>query len=193
MEGLKMINVYEVSLLDLLPVNLKQDPDIIAAAKALDKQYLLTVNEVNKVILMPNIDNITDQNLLDLLAWENHVDFYDATLPVETKRELIKKSPMLHRIKGTPAAVEELITTLFDEGRVEEWFEYGGAPYTFRVITNNPAVTNERAQEFILALNSVKNLRSRLETVIIEQKESMNLYFAGIVHSVDKVTIKQVI
>lgn len=188
-----MINVYEVSLLDLIPSNLKEDPDLVAAAKSLDQQYLITVNQVNKVILLPNVDKINDHALLDILAWQTHLDFYDSTLPIETKRELIKKAPSFHRKKGTPAAVEELITTLFDEGKVEEWFEYDGEPYTFRVVTNNSSVTNERAQDFIKALNSVKRLSTRLEKVVISQKESMNQYFAGVVHSGENMLIKQVI
>lgn len=96
-------------------------------------------------------------------------------------------------MKGTPSAVEELISTLFDEGRVEEWFEYGGEPYTFRVVTNNSSVTQDRAMEFIKALNSVKNARSWLDRVIITQMEDMQLYFAGIVHTGDNLTIRQVV
>ncbi|WP_262382936.1 phage tail protein I [Bacillus infantis] len=188
-----MINIYKSSMLDLVPSNLKQDPDLIAAAKSIDKQFQQTVNDVRKVIILPHIDQIEDHQLLDLLAWETHLDFYETSLPLETKRELIKKAPVLHRKKGTPAAVEELVATLFDEGRVEEWFDYDGEPYRFQVITNNRSVTNERALEFIRALNSVKNLRSTLERVVIEQKEDMNLYFGGFVHSGDHIYIEQVI
>lgn len=188
-----MIDIHEVSMLDLLPSSLKKDPDIIAAAKTLDKQFLVTVNDVQKCIILPNIDNITDHNLLDLLAWETHLDFYDTSLSLETKRELIKKAPSFHRKKGTPAAVEELVATLFDEGKVEEWFEYGGEPYRFQVVTNNRSVTAERAEEFLKALNSVKRLSAHLERVIIQQKEEMNLYFAGVVHEGTFETIRQVI
>ncbi|MEH7122121.1 phage tail protein I [Bacillus sp. JJ1773] len=188
-----MINIHEISVLDLLPPNLKQDPDLMAAAKSLDTPFAVTVNDVQKCIILPNIDNITDHALLDLLAWETHLDFYDTSLPIEIKRELIKKAPSFHRKKGTPAAVEELVATLFDEGRVEEWFEYGGLPYRFQVVTNNRSVTAERAEEFIKALNSVKRLSAHLERVIIQQKEEMNLYFAGVVHEGDFETIRQVI
>lgn len=187
-----MIDIYEVSLLDLLPSNLKNDPDVIAASKTMDEQFFITVNEVKECIVLPRVDE-QPHEVLDLLAWEAHLDYYDTSLPLEIKRELIKKSPALHRMKGTPAAVEELVTTLFDEGKVVEWFEYGDTPYRFRVETNNTSVTNERAQEFIKALESVKNIRSTLDRVIINQKENMDLYFAGVVHTGDKVTVRQVI
>jgi hypothetical protein len=63
----------------------------------------------------------------------------------------------------------------------------------FRVVTNNPKVTNELAAEFIRALDSVKNKRSWFDSVILMQKENMNLYFAGIVHTGDYITVKQVV
>lgn len=188
-----MIDIFNVSVLDLLPLSLKQDPDIVAASKSLDKQMVITAKDVEKCIILPNIDSINDHFLLDLLAWETHLDFYDTSLSIETKRELIKKAPSFHRKKGTAAAVEELVATLFDEGEVEEWFEYGSVPFRFQVVTNNQSVTGEKAAEFLLALNSVKRLSAHLERVIIQQKEEMNLYFAGVVHEGTFETIRQVV
>jgi len=83
-----MIDIYNISVLDLMPPNLKEDPDLVAAAKSLDKEFSITVNQVNKCILLPNVDDITDEKLLDLLAWQTHLDYYDTSLPIETKREL---------------------------------------------------------------------------------------------------------
>lgn len=183
--------MYEVPLLDLLPNSLKHDPDIIAASRAIDTGFLLLADEVNNLILLPRVNELSE-DLLDHLAYYLHVDFYDRSLEIETKRKLVNDSVYLHQIKGTPKAVEHLIETLFNEGQVQEWFEYGGDPYTFRVITSNPAVSNERASEFIRALDSVKNMRSHLESVILEQTENVNLYFGGNVHVGSYETYRQV-
>lgn len=185
-----MLDIYEISMLNILPPNLKQDPDIIAASKVIDKELLLVTIETDQCLFLPRLDSL-DGAILDLLAWQMHVDFYDSTLPVETKRSLIKNSDRWHSYKGTPAAVEELITTLFDEGVVEEWFEYSGVPGYFRVKTNNSAVTNEKAAEFIKALDSVKRKSAWLEKVVITQSEELPLYFAGITHVKDYVLIKE--
>jgi len=187
-----MIDIYNVKLLDIIPPNLKHDPDIIAASKAIDNEFSMVVTKAKECIILPRIDEL-DSDIIDILAWEMHIDFYDPTLPLDTRRQLVKNSLRWHQMKGTPSAVEELISTLFDEGRVEEWFEYGGEPYTFRVVTNNSSVTQDRAMEFIKALNSVKNARSWLDRVIITQMEDMQLYFAGIVHTGDNLTIRQVV
>ncbi|RTQ95599.1 phage tail protein I [Lysinibacillus telephonicus] len=173
--------IYEVQLMDLLPESLKNDPDIIAASKAVDLGFSVVVNAVDKSLILPRIDQL-ESDVLDHVAYFFHVDFYDRSLDIETKRKLIKESVYIHQIKGTPAAVEILIETLFDEGTVEEWFDYGGNPYRFRVVTSNQSVTQERAEEFLRALNTVKNTRSHLDSVIILQTEQMDFKLAGIVH-----------
>ncbi len=186
-----MIDIHNIKLIDIIPPNLKQDPDIIAASKAIDNEFSMVVTEAKECIILSRIDEL-GSDLIDILAWEMHVDFYDSTLPLDTRRQLVKNSLRWHQMKGTPAAVEELISTLFDEGKVEEWFEYGGNPYTFRVVTNNSSVTQDRAIEFIKALNSVKNERSWLDKVVITQNEDLKLNFAGIVHAGEKFEIRQV-
>mgnify|MGYP000256506461 CR=1 FL=1 len=184
-----MNNIYEIELIDILPDNIKNDLDIIAAAEAIDSDFFLVVNDVGKCILLPNIYNITDHDLLDLLAWDRHVDYYDSFLPVEQKQGIIDNSFRQHMKKGTPAAVEDLIITMFGDGEVEEWFDYGGDPYHFKVKTNNESANNEKAEEFVKAVYSVKNLRSYFDGVEITQTDTMNLYFAGIVHTGDFITI----
>lgn len=183
--------IHDVKLIDLLPDNLKRDPDMIAASQAVDLGFLELTDEMNNVIILPRVDEVSEE-LLDHLAYFFHVDFYDLTMDVETKRKLVKDSVYLHQIKGTPAAVERLIQTLFGDGEVSEWFEYGDTPYRFRVITGNESVTTERAEEFIRALDSVKNARSTLDRVIILQSEKMNLYWGGFVHVGSREEYRQV-
>jgi phage tail P2-like protein len=192
MEVLRMSkSIYDVSLLDLLPVNLRKDPDIIAASKSIDLGFSMVVDEVKNVTILPSIDTL-GHDVLDHVAYFFHVDFYERSLSLETKRKLIKDSVYIHQIKGTPKAVEILIETLFDEGIVEEWFDYGDTPYRFRVVTSNQSVTQERAEEFIRALNTVKNRRSTLDRVIILQSEKMDLYWGGFLHVGSKEEYRQV-
>lgn len=184
-----MIDLDSVSMLDILPPNLRGDPAIAAAAQALDSE-LKEINEgIRKLSIYDRADEWTEEET-DELAWQFHVDFYDTSLPLKQRRELVKNSIAWHRRKGTPSAVEELISTLFGEGKVEEWFEYGGKPYHFKVLTDNPAVTNERAKEFIQAVQSVKRLTARLDEVIISDNEQLPVYFGGAVLVYDRITIK---
>ncbi|MGP7817781.1 phage tail protein I [Niallia sp. 01092] len=184
-----MNDLMNMSLLKILPPNLIQSKEDQAMAKAITEilKYVF-----NKTEILDPLNEIPEK-LLDLRAFEEHVDFYDTSLPVETKRELIKKALFFHRSKGTKGAVEDLITTIFGDGQVVEWFEYGGQPFTFKVVTNNPSVTTERALQFTRVVDSVKRKTARLEKVEIIATENLPLNFAGAVHIGEKLTIKQVI
>lgn len=187
-----MDNIYKISLVDILPPNLREDQDIIAAAKAIDGDFYLIVDSVEKCILLPNIYDITDHDLLDLLAWDRHVDYYDTSLSIEQKQEIIDISLKQHMKKGTPAAVEDLVAAIFGSGEVVEWFQYGGTPYHFKVNTSNDSATNEKAEEFIAAVNSVKNLRSHLEKVTLTITDTMHLYYGNVIHIGDYIRLRQV-
>lgn len=172
-----MIKIDQISIYDLLPPNAQADPTVSAAARALDGHVHQLTQEVKDLSFYQRLleGRITHAEA-DERAWQDHLDYYDTSLPLEQKRQLLLGAKETHRIKGTPAAIEDLIAILFGEGKVEEWFEYGGDPGKFQVTTNNPAVTQERAQEFYRAVNSVKRLSAHLERVILSQTEEIRLY-----------------
>ncbi len=174
-------DIYNVALIELLPPNLRSNVDIIAASQAIDNEFKSLALHIKNCYIYGDIDNV-NETILDLLAWEFHTDFYDTSLPEETKREIIKNSLLWHRTKGTPSTIEELITTIFGDGKVQEWFEYGGQPYHFKVITNNSSATTDQVKEFTRAVESVKNLRSKLEVVEVTATDEMNIYFGNAVH-----------
>ncbi|MER2169044.1 MAG: phage tail protein I [Psychrobacillus psychrodurans] len=187
-----MNSIEEISLLTILPNSLKNDPDIIAAAKSLDNSTSRSLSEAQKLDFFVN-PNLKDDKLLDIVAADLHVDFYDESYPIEVKQKLINDSMIIHMEKGTGKAVENLMNAVFGDGVVEEWFEYGGQPFHFRVVTSNRSVTNERAQEFIRALNSVKRKTAILESITMLQAEQMSLYIGAFVHVGDKYIFKQVV
>jgi phage tail P2-like protein len=187
-----MTDIYNVDLLDILPESLKQDPQVQAMCAAITPQLQAVSNAIIECVLLPRIDELP-REVLDLLAWHLHVDFYNASYPVETKRQLVKNSLAWHKRKGTPSAVEELITAVFGDGEVEEWFEYGGQPYHFKVLTTNTSATTTDVQRFTRAVESVKNARSVLEAVEITATDELNLYFGNAVHIADYQEIRQVV
>ncbi|MNO15529.1 Phage tail protein [compost metagenome] len=172
-----MIDIQTIKLLDILPANLRNDPALQAAALAIQNELQVTIEATYKLSIWDRLDRLSS-NEVDELAWQLHVDFYNVELPIEQRRGLVKNAIRFHRRKGTPAAVEELVATIFGSGKVEEWFEYGGEPGYFKVTTEDPTATNERAQEFLAAINSVKNVRSWLESIEITKNDDMHLYFS---------------
>ena len=180
----------EVNLIDLIPPNLKKDPDIIAASEAVDQEYKKVIDQIDNCLTIVGIDNAKEEVVDHIAIGANHY-FYDQNLPLEIKRKLAKKAYIFHFTKGTPYAVEQLITDVFDEATVEEWFEYGGDPYYFRLQIIDRITDGKKLEQLIKAINSVKNKRSKLEVININRKNKANLFVGTFVHSNKNITIKQ--
>ncbi len=166
-----------VTLLELLPENLRSDPDIIAASAAADKEFQEIAQKVGLVMVMTDIDSAPGI-ILDHLAIQMRIDFYDTAFPIETKRRLVKSGYLKKYTKGTPYAVQQIIQDVFGNGEIIEWFEYEGEPYSFMVKTDALAYSEERIEQIVKLINTVKNLRSWLEKIFIEKTKEMELNIA---------------
>lgn len=178
MGALRMTEIKTVSVYDLLPPNLQAEPEVANAAKSIDAESHSLADAITKLTYFNRLDSLTSEET-DELAWQWHVDFYGPTLPLSQRRQLVKNSYRWHRKKGVPVAVEELLSTIFDDARVEEWWEYEGDPYHFRVKTTNPNATASQAQEFIRAVDAVKNVRSWFDGVLIDLYDEGEIYFGA--------------
>lgn len=131
-----MIKFNEGGLLDYFPQ--KETPEIIALSYALQNAIKLVIQRADESRVYCAIEQLPER-VLDVLAVEMRSLYYDENLSVEQKREIIKNTMQWYAKAGTPAAVEDLIQTIFGVGNVVEWFDYDEAPYTrgtFDIITS---------------------------------------------------------
>jgi phage tail P2-like protein len=137
-----MTNLKSLKLLDILPSSIVSDPQVLSMAKALDPELQSVSHDIREALIVSRIDELPEE-VLNLLAWQWHVDFYEPEkLPVEIKRSLIKNSIIWHRKKGTLWAVKQILRDLGLEPKIREWFDIGSAPYTFgidAIYKGNPA------------------------------------------------------
>ena len=172
-------DLQSVSLLDILPPNLLADKQIYAAARALDDELQKITAATRNALLLPRLDELSE-DVIDLLAWQWHVDFYEPSMSIETKRQLVRESIAWHRIKGTKAAVEKMAQTVFKGGVVTEWFEYGGEPYHFRIdVLNAPNMTEESRERLLAVVNASKNTRSWLDELRFRREAQNDMYYAS--------------
>lgn len=177
------------SIIDLLPDSLKIDPFIVALAEAFEIELKEAYQEAETVSNFNDVDNLPEP-ILDYLAYQKHVDFYENTLPIEQKRGLIKNATAWHRKNGTPWAVEQVVSIIFKNAKVAEWFEYGGNPYFFRVETEETLKSSSDFNRLVKMIDSTKNKRSVLQEINIKRNLNMNLFFGGIVSTRNKIHIK---
>ena len=162
-----MISYYDGQLTDILPENITKKPEIRALSYALQQGCRLLYSYSRQLCVYSGSDSQPEE-ITDLLATELRTQYYNKSLDLNTKRQLVKNTLIWYEKAGTPEAVEELVATVFGEGKVEEWFEYGGKPYWFRIQTD-ALLTEDTAAYFSDMIRKVKNARSHMESIKIHR------------------------
>lgn len=154
------------NLVVTLPPALRTDPSVVALAEALSELLAARPAEIERLRIYPAIDTL-EEPLLDILARDFKVDWWDPEYSLEEKRRTLKDSWRVHRLLGTRAAVETAISAIYPHTQVLEWFEYGGEPYHFRLDINitNDSIDSEKQRRVLERMNFYKSLRSHNDGV----------------------------
>lgn len=176
-----MIKLEDLSLNDLLNANITNNEDIKYLAEALSLELQNITKDIDRLLILVDIDNQNEETI-DLLAWQFHVDFYEPLgMDLEKKKKLVKNSLKTHRQKGTKAAIFNMISILYTEKcKISEWFEFDGDPYTFRINIENESVSAEDMKNIMKIVDEYKSCRSHLEKIVFNKFTDLSL-FAGFV------------
>lgn len=169
-----MISYYDGQLADIIPGNISKKPEVKALSYALQQACRLLYRYSRRLYIYSNLDE-QPEDIIDLLASELRTQYYRNTLDIDTKRRLVKNTLIWYMSAGTPQAVEELVEAVFGEGEVKEWFEYGGEPYWFKIITN-AMLTEDMDTFFSVMIRRVKNTRSHIEVIEIHRTAELTIY-----------------
>lgn len=159
----------DISFAELLPASIAADETIQAAAQTLDAELKAIHGEIDNILIWSRIDEL-DEPLLSYLAWQLHVEYWRPEMILLEKREMLRQAFMLHMTKGTPGAVENALAAAVKSiglARVQEWFEYGGSPYYFKVAVDiiGELVGDGLQDELLRIIAFYKNCRSQLEAI----------------------------
>ena len=162
----KAHGITKENLLASLPAVLANDDNMAALASAVAEVLAARVGEIERVSIYSQIDRLPNE-LLDILANDFKVDWWDANYTLEEKRRTLKDSWNVHRRLGTKAAVVLAISAIYPDTQVSEWWEYGGKPYHFKLLIDATYenVDPVRHQRVIDRVDFYKNLRSVLDEV----------------------------
>ena len=154
------------NLLRTLPETLKKDESMFAVALAVANALSARPSEIEQLMIYARIDELPEA-LLDVLAYDFKVDWWDADYTLEEKRQTLKDSWNVHRTLGTKAAVERAISAIYKDTQVSEWFEYGGLPYHFKLLVESTYehVDSVKHRRVLGRVDYYKNLRSKLDCV----------------------------
>lgn len=194
MEGWKMIDLRDVEPRQIMPQVFRSDVHVQAVSYALRETVRMLLSKVDRTAVYAGIDILPEQ-IVDLLAEEFRAQYYDKSLPAGEKRKAVKKALLWHCRAGTVSAVRELTDLVWrsDSAQVQEWFEYGAAPYLFRVmLETNMSIEEDKIDAFLAALWKVKNTRSHLEAVAFRRKINHTLYIGAAARSSGHIIITDV-
>ena len=169
------MRLNDIESLKLLPAWMREDTGVQGLAAGCDAVTKALYARIKLLSRWDQIDNLSDAEL-DEMAWELNIPWYSSTAPIDVKRAIVRNSDKVYAKLGTRYAVEQIITDYFGSGEVREWFEYGGQPHHFKVMSANPELVNNNLELFLELLSVVKRRSSVLDAVLIALTGEMNLY-----------------
>lgn len=168
-------DLLKLSLFDLLPDSIAGIQEVQDTAKAIDPEMLSVSQSIREALILSRIDELPEP-VLDLLAWQYHVDNYEPlSLPIEQKRAQVRDAILIHRKKGTPWALKQELKNI---GFPVEIDEDTGQPYIFdvRVLLNGQADTTAVYEAAVKAAKRAKNVRSKIGTIGMTAKTEGTIY-----------------
>lgn len=182
------MKLNDVDILELLPGWMQEDASIKALAVGTNEEAKRVYDLTGILTRWDKIGSL-GEDYLDSLAKELNIPWYRTDASIETKRRIILNSDLVHKILGTKKAVEMVVNDYFDEGEVREWFEYGGDPYHFRVVSENSENVEENAAMFLQLLNTVKRKSAWLDALAVLISCVAQVYAGAAYHDIEKITI----
>lgn len=178
-----MIKLKDAKLLDGLPRVLSDTLEAKALSYAVDKFLRAEVwPRIERLKIYSGID-AADDEILDVLAAELAVPSYSQNYDIDVKRELVKGAISYWISAGSAQTVEDICSAIFGDAKVLEWFDFGGDPGTYKVLTSNPGVTGADVKKYEAVAESVKRLSQKLISVTVALQAAGDVTFAGIFRS----------
>ena len=160
-----MSKLCKSSLMQIYPSVLDKDKQFNAlgqtVAEALGAAFLNT----KQTKIYTRISEL-DEGVLDILAKDFNISWYDYDYRLETKRRVVAAAFSVHRHLGTVGAMRTAISAIWPNSSLEEWFEYGGNPYYFRAVVEASESDTEviNADTLMKTIELYKNERSWMES-----------------------------
>jgi phage tail P2-like protein len=175
-----MSKLIESSIYDLLPPNL-QDAESKALSAAFNAEFRPLVQYIQqKTQIYSNVSQL-DESVCDMLALIFDIHAYEQTFDIETKRDLVQGAIIASLYKGTALAVQRVISAVHGGAKLDEWFDYGGDPFMFKIIvdTNRKGISINDYDKLMDNIDAYKSARSVLEGITVNLKAQGQMAFGS--------------
>ncbi len=169
-----MVGLWDVQLTDMFP---EQSTETVCLSYAVYMAMQDIKKYTERLFLSGNIENLPEE-ILDYLAIEKNLPYYDSDFPIEKKRELLSNGYKWNMMAGTVGGIESLIQILFGTGKIQEWFDFSDGeriPGQFDININSENVTEESYEKFSRILRNAKNVSRHLRQVRVNYDSKYGL------------------
>ena len=119
----------DAQITDGLPRVLAEQPWVRALSLAMLELHQKTMGYIAGSQIYTAIDTVAEE-VLDALAVNWKIDWYDTGYDIEQKRRIVKTALNIRRTMGTAGAARTQADAIYPGTKLEEWFEYGGKVQT---------------------------------------------------------------
>ena len=118
-------SLKNAQIADGLPRILGEQPWVKALSMAMLELHQKTMGYIAGSQIYTAIDTVAEE-VLDALAVNWKIDWYDTGYDIEQKRRIVKTALNIRRTMGTAGAARTQADAIYPGTKLEEWFEYGG-------------------------------------------------------------------
>ncbi|MGN0444256.1 MAG: phage tail protein I [Acutalibacteraceae bacterium] len=164
-------------LIKMFPHALSGDDRIVTLAAVVAEAMMKLYGDNNRLLIFSMIDNL-DGNILDVLAKDFKVEWWDYNATVEEKRAVFKTHFDIHRRLGTPGAIKDAISSIYDSAEIVEWFKYSGLPFHYKINIElgNGFIDYNKFDQVLRSISIYTNLRSVLDKVNFNAERRTQLF-----------------
>lgn len=169
-----------------------QNTDPLHALAQVAAEAMTDLKRENARLAVYRMLDTADESLLDILARDFNILWYDGSAPLEVKRAVVMNAFFVWRTVGTAAAVKQAITDAYGPAELTEWFEnpFSAGPTTFRLtIEPNEFPSEAMIEKMVRQIEIFGNVRSYLEQMETTLAYARQLYSAGILETGTWVTV----
>lgn len=154
------------NILRSLPIALQGDPSVVALSQATAEELAKMPAKIDLARIYAAIDRLPEA-VLDILAYDFKIDWWDGNYSIDQKRRVFRNSFLVHRRLGTRWAVDTAIASVYPGSVTEEWFEYGGDAYHYRIFIETCREPLDVVQ-VLKAAQRVKRLAAHCDGILFQ-------------------------
>lgn len=153
-----MIMLEILTLIDIAAKSILKDENTLHIYEAIS--YVINNrNNKNRLKFFSYIETMSE-NEIDELIWEFNIKNITSDTDKKMKIEILKQTLANKFNKGTVASLKNVLKGFWKDVEVKEWFEYGGNPGYFKVLTNEKLENEISLKHMLNIVDDYKNVRS---------------------------------